>query len=143
MSKDNKKARSDGATSEQAGKQANGCENCGNSASALDLIMNEETEQALIVDYIPVGERNALTASELSRFMGTDRRDVTRSIQAARLRGVPICASCGWPRGFYMAEDPDELRRYLQRFRGRLGEILRTYKALKRFLKKWEAVCDG
>lgn len=101
-------------------------------------ITNRERGQGVILDFIPEGAGNALTASELAGVMGTDRRKVTKSIQRERLNGAPICASCGYPRGYWLAETPEELRDFIQRMEKRAGEMHTTISALMKTAEIWE-----
>ena len=79
------------------------------------------------------GEANALTAAELARLAGQTPRDVTRSIQRARLAGKPICASGA---GYFLASDAAELARCVRGLDRRLREIRRTREALGDILQK-------
>lgn len=101
-------------------------------------ITNREREQWLILDFIPEGAGHALTANELSRIMGADRRAVTKAIQRERLHGVPICASCGYPKGYYLASTPAELREFVRRMNNRAGEMQTTITALLKAAEEWE-----
>ena len=80
-----------------------------------------------IKDLLLHGEGHAITARELSTMTGRAEREITRSIQAARLGGVPICASGA---GFFLAEDTVELKGYINALDRRLREIMRTREAL-------------
>lgn len=79
------------------------------------------------------GETNALTAAELARLAGQTPRDVTRSIQRARLAGKPICASGA---GYFLASDAAELARCVRGLDRRLREIRRTREALGDILQE-------
>lgn len=63
---------------------------------------------------LPVGRAGALTARQLADLLETTPREVTRSIEAARRRGVPICSSVDPDNGGnYLAADADELAAYI------------------------------
>lgn len=82
-----------------------------------------------IIEYIPVGAGNAITARQIASMADCNTRAVRAAIQAARRRGVPICASCAAPFGYFVAESPDDLRLYLQSLNRRTAHIMETKEA--------------
>ena len=59
---------------------------------------------------IPVGRSSAMTSRQLADLLEADTRAITRGIEAARLRGAPICSSSDADSGgFYMASGSEEL----------------------------------
>lgn len=95
---------------------------------------SRETGQAvsgLLMDYLPHGAAFAITGAELAKILGCTPREITRSIESLRRRGVPVCASCREPRGYYLASDPEELRDYLRILDSRLREIRSTRAACR------------
>lgn len=97
-----------------------------------------ENGQALILEIIPVGRKNAVTARLLAQALHWSERKVTKAVQAARLRGVPLCSSCGYPRGYFLAEEPGELRLCIRQMRHREREIDVTIEALEDTMERWE-----
>lgn len=86
-----------------------------------------------IADYIPLGRENAITAKELQTITGIKLRDITRSIQRERLSGVPICANSDSTNpGYYLANDPKEIQRYIKSLDHREREIRKTREALQK-----------
>ena len=83
-----------------------------------------------ILDLLPHGAENAITAAELSRLTGWSPRDVTRAIQRARLHGAAICSSCGTTPGYFVTDDAGELDRYVRSLAHREHEIGATRAAL-------------
>ena len=54
-------------------------------------------------------------------------RLLSRQIQRERLAGAPICAAVsGDSRGYYLTDEPAELRRYISALDRRLREVRRT-----------------
>ena len=53
---------------------------------------------------MPVGRSSALTARQLADLLDTDTRTITRGIEAARLRGAPICSSSAAELEDYLVE---------------------------------------
>jgi len=84
----------------------------------------------LIEKFIPAGAGAAITAAELAKRLGMKPRELQKHVQAARLRGIPICASNTEPYGLYIAETPEELERYIKSFNHRLKEMNTTVLAL-------------
>ena len=93
----------------------------------FDCITEFQPRQGSVASLLLRGCENALTAGELSRISGLDRRDVCRQIQTERLDGAPIL-SCG--RGFFLAEDGDELQRCVSSLWSRIREQIKTANAL-------------
>ena len=84
-----------------------------------------------VADCLSVGREQAHTASELSEWLGVKDREITKAIERARLHGAPICANCNGDRpGYYLAANADELHEYLQSFKRRRRNIVRTEAAL-------------
>ena len=84
----------------------------------------------MIEKFIPAGAGAAITAAELAKRLGMKPRELQKHVQAARLRGIPICASNTEPYGLYIAETPEELERYIKSFNHRLKEMNTTVLAL-------------
>ena len=84
-----------------------------------------------VTDCLSVGRVHAHTARELSEWLGVKDREITKAIERARLHGAPICANCNGDRpGYYLAANADELHEYLQSFKRRRRNIVRTEAAL-------------
>lgn len=126
MMRENEKAARDGANI-QSGKET--ALQDSNTAPAHDSNIGAGRGQG-IIDYIPHGAQNAITGAELCQLMNCGPRDVTRAIQAARLRGAPICSSTGDIPGYYLTDDPGELERYIKSLDHRTREMPATREAL-------------
>lgn len=86
---------------------------------------------------MPVGRSSALTARQLADLLGTTRREVTRSIEAARLRGAPICSSSDADSGgFYIATGPGELADCIAEREQRTQSIQAVTAAMKETLER-------
>ena len=87
-----------------------------------------------VLDFIPCGATNAVTAERIAEQMGIDTRSVQNLVQIERLRGNAVCASCTEPYGFFVAENPKELSLYCQSLLRRGMNTLATYNALQNAL---------
>lgn len=103
----------------------------------MDAAENGETVSLL--ELIPTGADHPVTAKRLAELYGVqNERQITRSIEALRRVGVPVCASCDPANpGYYRAQSAAELALYLHGLRGRMKEITHTYNALERALNEW------
>lgn len=91
-----------------------------------------------ITDYLGYGRENARSARSLADELGIRRRKVTLAIEAARLRGWPICASSnGENGGFYLASCSAELAEYEAQRRYRAKAVARVTDALQVTLDNW------
>lgn len=127
MSEYIEKARPDVAASKREMEQRNTGEAF--SVSGSDFIMDGRGKQS-IIDYLPHNRGSAVTAAQLGEQLSISTRDVTRAVQAYRLLGVPICASCGEPPGYFIADDPEPLAQYIKSLEGRSREMSATLKSL-------------
>lgn len=84
-------------------------------------------QERRILSFLGNGPENARTARELSRLSGLTPRQITRIIEAARKKGVPICAATTKPNpGYYLTDDPAVLARYIRALDSRLQTIRNT-----------------
>ena len=81
-----------------------------------------------VTAYLPIGASNAISCKELAAILGYKTlRLLSRQIQRERLAGAPICAAVsGDSRGYYLTDEPAELRRYISALDRRLREVRRT-----------------
>ena len=81
-----------------------------------------------VAAHLPVGASNAISGKELAAMLGyKSLRLLSRQIQRERLAGAPICAAVsGDSRGYYLTDEPTELRRYISALDRRLREVRRT-----------------
>lgn len=121
------KPRPDVAASEREAEQRNTGKAF--SVSMNDFITGSKGKQSF-VDRLPHDPANAITAAQLGEMLEMSPRDVTKAIQHYRLYGVPICASCGAPHGYFIADKPETLTRYIKSLDGRLREVQRTREAM-------------
>lgn len=97
---------------------------------------NNQAPSGCLIDFLRVGRDNAITAGKLAELSGCSPRDVSRSIEALRRRGVPICASCNEPRGYFLAADTQELQQYISALDGRIKEVRTTRAAVMEALER-------
>lgn len=65
-----------------------------------------------VYEVLRVGRDQMRTANEISWLLGCSIRDVSEQVERERRQGIPICASDAADNpGYYLAEDPDDLRR--------------------------------
>jgi hypothetical protein len=94
----------------------------------------QEKNGGWVAGLLGQGPETALTAEQIAAALGlSDPRLVTREIQRERLNGLPICASCGESRGYYLGSQ-DELSRYVKKLNHRVRTVQRTAEALSRTL---------
>lgn len=86
---------------------------------------------------IPVGRSSALTARQLADLLETTPREITRSIEAQRRRGMAICSSVDADSGgYYIAGSADELSSYIAERERRTRNIRAGTDALRETLRK-------
>ena len=95
-------------------------------------------QQPGIQNFLGHGKDNAITGKRLMELLGAkDLRTVSKSVEAARRSGVPICATTSpdGP-GYYIAMNTDELSGYLHSLDHRLKEIRVTRAHMEDALEK-------
>lgn len=90
-----------------------------------------------IVDYISPGKQNAVTREQLRMLSGLPDRDVRRRIEEARKDGAPIVNDQDGA-GYYLSEEPGELKRQYRANRSRALSILRQNTCLRRKIRELE-----
>ena len=92
-----------------------------------------------VIDVLGIGESEARNAKEITKRCGyKDTRTTTTVIQQLRLAGNFICSNCNddGPKGYYLAKDLGELRRYCRVFTSRIKEMQRTIKPIENYIKR-------
>lgn len=90
-----------------------------------------------IVEVIGVGKENAVTRANLAAKLGMPDRAVRKMIAEARDQGAVILnAQDG--KGYYLSEDPVDIRRQYNTNRARAMSILRQQKHLSQKLEEIE-----
>jgi len=88
-----------------------------------------------IIDYIPHGRDNAITTRELQERLQITDRLVRKYVEAARGEGVIICNRQDG-RGYYIADDIEDIRLQFLQNRSRAMSILVYQKHLYKKLKE-------
>ncbi len=84
----------------------------------------------MIHEYLHKGAENAQSTSELCALLGMEPRELRTAIERERRNHVPICATTrGKRRGYYIAANKEEMRRYCSSLFRRAGEIHKTRRA--------------
>lgn len=94
--------------------------------------------QMTIIDFIPTGRANAITADELAARTGTSKRDVRKQILHARCNGEPICSSSesGNFGGYYLPANAEEAQVYYRQQTSRINSGMRALSAIERFIEE-------
>jgi biotin operon repressor len=105
-----------------------------NTDNRLNCTMQSVDVQDPILDYLAHGWENAHTAKEIAAMMGCTTREVTKAVQNARRHGAPICSNPGYPPGYYLPAEREELERCVRQLHHRGNEISLTLAALENAL---------
>lgn len=117
------KARPVTAITEQAEAAAPG-----GAATSCDFEYTTSEKPRQVANVLLFGAENAVEGSTLAAVLGfKDRRALSKQIERERRSGQPICASvAGNSRGYYLADDPDEMQRYIRALDRRIREVRKT-----------------
>lgn len=92
--------------------------------------MNEQE----ILDYIPIGEANAIHSADICRRYGLTERERRKLFEQLRNKGAVIC-SCD--NGFFKPADIAELQAYINRERARSRSISNSLRSARKLVKRW------
>lgn len=87
-----------------------------------------------VYDYLKFGRENAIPSKQLAAAMGfRSVRDLQKTVEAERSAGaVILCDSQG--AGYYLSNDPVELRRFTQTLNSRAKNTIRAAESAQRAL---------
>ena len=84
----------------------------------------------MIHELLAEGAENARPGKELAGLLKISMRELTRTIEAERRAGKPICATVTPPNaGYFLAANRDEMQQYCDSLQHRAGELHKTRKA--------------
>lgn len=88
-----------------------------------------------VFDYLHYGKKNAIPSKTLAKALGFQSvRDLQKQIERERAAGAVILSDpCGG--GYYLSNDPAELRRFTQTLNARAKNTLRAAESAQRALK--------
>ena len=87
-----------------------------------------------LLDAVPVGEDNAVTAAELCTQFDMKGRELRAAFETLRRRGAVIC-SCD--HGLFKPENAAELERYIKREGKRARSVFFSLRSARKLLKEW------
>lgn len=87
-----------------------------------------------VFDYLRCGKENAIPSKVLAKSMGfRSVRDLQKQIERERTAGAVILSDpCGG--GYYLSNDPEELRRFTQTLNARARNTLKAAESAQRAL---------
>lgn len=90
----------------------------------------------MIHEVLMFGEENAIPGKTLVEMRGLkDVRDLTRIVEQERRAGHPICATTDYKNpGYFLAETPEDLEKYIDSLDRRLKNIRLTREACQETL---------
>lgn len=95
--------------------------------------MSEKPFEKRLLDLIPCGAENAVTAKELATLMNCHTRIITASIHFLRCTGAVICADSN---GFYKPATREETEHFVRSMRSRCKHIRAAAASAERLLKQ-------
>lgn len=87
-----------------------------------------------ILDFIPLGEKNAVRAAVICARFGLKDRELRKLFERLRKSGEVIC-SCD--SGYFKPAELAELAAYIGREQARSRSIALSLRSAKRLLKEW------
>lgn len=89
-----------------------------------------------ILEYIPEGKKNAISAQRLAEISGArSERCLRGDIAELRKAGEIICSS---PAGYYRPATRDEIRDFIERMEGHAQGVFRAIASARKALRQME-----
>ena len=85
-----------------------------------------------LIDFIPEGEENAISANELAKLLQCHRRDITLAINGLRCSGEVICSN---HRGYYRPTCVQDVMRTYRHMTSRQNEIEKAKQSAKTYIQ--------
>ena len=95
---------------------------------------NKSFAQTLL-DLIPSGEENAITARELASLLNVHWRIVTLTIHLLRCSKKRLIVICGSGKGYFLPANNAELEHFVRQMRSRVKHIRAATRSAERLLK--------
>lgn len=111
------------------------------SALAFQSTITARQAQASVSQFLPLGEKNAISTAELVRLTGCkSSRQLQKLVAVEREQGIPILSSC---RGGYFLPEPGEAGRaemvaYCRTLQARAINTFRALRAVRKLLAEPE-----
>ena len=93
----------------------------------------KQNKPLILTDYLSVGEENAITCKQLSKYLGLSERDITIQINALRKKGELICSNT--QSGFWLPADDRDIEQFVRQMQGRIKDMQRAMKPAIDYLK--------
>ena len=93
----------------------------------------KQNKPLILTDYLSVGEENAITCKQLSKYLGLSERDITIQINALRKKGELICSST--QSGFWLPADDEDIKSFVRQMNGRIKDMQKAMKPAIEYLK--------
>ena len=90
------------------------------------------TFEEKVYNSIPTGKDNAIHAIEIQKRCGLTAREIRKTVEILRRKGMCICSGS---RGYYLPETEEELKEYINTVKKTAKSTLFTLKTAKRALK--------
>lgn len=90
-----------------------------------------------VLDFIPIGKRNAISMPELSLRMGESERVARKAVFEARRRGAVICSTCSGDSfdGYYFPASVEEALPYIRLQESRIRSAQEALRSAKNFIE--------
>lgn len=93
----------------------------------------KKNKPLILTDYLSVGEENAITCKQLSKYLGLSERDITIQINALRKKGELICSNT--QSGFWLPADDRDIEQFVRGMQGRIKDMQKAMKPAIEYLK--------
>ena len=98
-----------------------------------------------ILDLLPTGKQNSIESQTLADLCSYKSvRELQKDIQVLRVyEGYVICSNTQSPGGYYLSDDPTEIKQFILTLRNRANNTLRAVESAEKYLEEIEATGQG
>ena len=91
----------------------------------------KQNKPLILTDYLSVGEENAITCKQLSKYLGLSERDITIHINALRKKGEFFCSGAN---GFWLPADDRDIEQFVRGMQSRITDMQKAMKPAIEYL---------
>lgn len=95
-----------------------------------------------ILSFIPFGQENAVSMTDLSILMGCDKRAVRAAVFNARKAGAIICSTCEGRNtsGYFQSTDVSDIRKFVAMQDSRINSAIISKRSAEEFFKEHDII---
>lgn len=104
---------------------------------------NTKKLRMIVVDVLPAGKENAMSAEALCSRLGLETvRELQKEIARERAAGAVILSTCQEDGGYFLPGNVREVKEFIKTLENRGRNTLRALESARELLRQWEDTGD-